>query len=219
MWVPLLRAPAVSRAPTQGCPFAASRARPHRGAPTIIPMPSNPLSWELQHSEPGPDLKLFQARFDHLTNPRNGITERMIILNSPDAANVVAITPNQELILARQYRVGIGFETLELPGGIVDPGEEHHFSAQRELREETGYASENWTFLGSIPSNPVFMDSYIHHWLATDCEPNHAIDLDTGEAVDLELMPLEEAFQRWKSGFFQHPHTVNGLLLYFRDRF
>jgi hypothetical protein len=55
--------------------------------------------------------------------------------------------------------------------------------------------------------------------LATDCEPNHAIDLDTGEAVDLELMPLEEAFQRWKSGFFQHPHTVNGLLLYFRDRF
>ena len=44
-------------------------------------------------------------------------------------------------------------------------------------------------------------------------------DLDTGEADDLELMPLEEAFQCWKSGFFQHPHTVNGLLLYFRDRF
>jgi len=175
-------------------------------------------SWKVQHSEPGPDLSLFKTRFDHLTNPRNGITQRMIILDSPDAANVVAITPNQELVLVRQYRVGIGFETLELPGGIVDEGEEHHFAAQRELREETGYASNNWNFLGSIPSNPVFMDSYIHHWLATDCVPTHALDLDSGEAVDLELMPLEEAFQCWKSGFFQHPHTVNALLLYFRDR-
>jgi ADP-ribose pyrophosphatase YjhB (NUDIX family) len=50
---------------------------------------------------------------------------------------VVAVTPNQELVLVRQYRVGIGVETLELPGGIVDEGEEHHFAAQRELREET----------------------------------------------------------------------------------
>jgi ADP-ribose pyrophosphatase len=176
---------------------------------------STSLQWTLERSEAGPDLKLFRARFDYLKNPRNQAVERMIVLDSPDAANVVAINKAGQMILARQFRVGTREETLELPGGIVDPGEEHQDAAERELREETGYASQNWIYLGKVASNPVFMNSYIHHWLALDCEPLHDTDLDLGEAVEIELWDTENVKMAWQKGDFIHPHTATGLLLYF----
>jgi ADP-ribose pyrophosphatase len=178
-------------------------------------MSSTSLQWTLERSEPGPDLKLFQARFDYLKNPRNQAVERMIVLDSPDAANVVAISKEGKMILASQFRVGTREETLELPGGIVDPGEEHGVAAERELREETGYASQNWVYLGKVASNPVFMNSYIHHWLALDCELLHETEQDHGEAVEIELWDPENVKMAWQRGEFIHPHTATGLLLYF----
>lgn len=171
--------------------------------------------WELVRSEPLANLKLFTARFDFMKNPRNGITEKMIVLDSPDAANIVALTAAQEMLFVRQYRFGISDYTLELPGGIVDPGEAHHAAALRELREETGYAGGNWHYLGSIHSNPVFMTNSIHHYLAEDVVLTHALELDAGEDVKVEKMPLPEVLHQFRAGFFQHPHTVNALLKFF----
>lgn len=171
--------------------------------------------WERVSSEKGPDLKLFQARFDHMKNPRNGITERMIILESPDSVNVVAETSNGDIVFVKQYRFGIEAETLELPGGLLDENEMVSLAAKRELEEETGYVGQQWKELGRIPSNPVFMDSYIHHWLVKDAAPNGEVTLDDGEAVDVVLLSKEEAKKRLYAGAFQHPHTVNALLIYF----
>ena len=171
--------------------------------------------WEVVKSEAAAKLKLFNARFDYMKNPRNGKTEKMIILESNDSVNVVALTTEQQMIFVRQYRFGIGEETLELPGGIVDEPEPHDLAAQRELREETGYAGDKWTYLGKVASNPVFMDSYIHHWVAIEVSLQFDQQLDDGEAVDLVLVPVEEVKQKLLSGFFQHPHTVTALLLYF----
>ena len=65
------------------------------------------LEWKCIASDPGPDLKLFKARFDHMKNPRNEKIERMIILESADSANVVSITPKREILFVEQYRFGI----------------------------------------------------------------------------------------------------------------
>lgn len=172
-------------------------------------------TWQVISSEEINDLKLFKARFDLMKNPRNGKTEKMIILDSNDAANVVALTPNQEIIFVRQYRFGISADTLELPGGIVDEPEPHGDAAQRELREESGYGAENWSYLGKIASNPVFIDGYIHHWHATNARLQFEQQLDDGEAVEVVLMPRAEVRQKLLTGFFMHPHTISGLLLYF----
>lgn len=179
------------------------------------PMPADKKEWTCVKSEQGPDLKLFTARFDYMLNPRNQVTERMIILASPDSVNVVPLTKTGEIIFVRQYRFGTRTYTLELPGGIVDPGEEHGVAAVRELQEETGYSSSSWEYLGKIGSNPVFMDSYVHHWLAKDVELTHETSLDDGEDVEWVALSIEEVKERLLLGSFQHPHAVNALLRFF----
>lgn len=171
-------------------------------------------AWETVRSEPGPDLKLFQARFDHLKNPRNDVVERMIILTGNDSTNIIPVLPDGRILFVRQFRFGISAETIELPGGIVDDGEDSRQAAERELREETGYSSQNWTYLGKVPSNPVFMDSYIHHWVARDVQLTHQTDMDEGEWTEPLAFTPEEMKKQLKSGGFQHPHTTNALLLW-----
>ena len=75
-------------------------------------------------SERGPDLGIFKIRIDHQKNNRNQHVLKAVVLEAADSANVVAITPNKEIILVRQFRFGIGRETLEIPGGMVDKGED-----------------------------------------------------------------------------------------------
>lgn len=171
--------------------------------------------WKRLSKEEGPNLKLFKVRWDLMRNPRNGASERMIILDSPDSVNVVPVTSNGTILFVEQYRFGTETYTLELPGGIVDQGETHEIGAQRELQEETGGIAQNWSYLGQIPSNPVFMNSYIHHWLATDVVINAPQVLDEGEAVEVIELSISEVKRRLLAGEFQHPHTVNALLRFF----
>lgn len=171
--------------------------------------------WKRLSSEVGPDLKLFRARWDEMLNPRNEKSEKMIVLQSKDAVNVVAVSPQQTIIFVRQYRFGIEDFTLELPGGLLNHEEAVGPAARRELREETGYASDHWQELGKIASNPVFMDSYIYHYLADQAQSKFDLELDDGEDVELVELPVEKVKKMLHEGAFQHPHTVNALLLYF----
>jgi ADP-ribose pyrophosphatase len=172
-------------------------------------------SWERLHSEAGPDLKLFRARFDYMRHPHNGHTEKMVVLESTDSVNVAAVTPEGRMLFVRQYRFGIHQETLELPGGIVDEGESHFEAAARELREETGYTGEHWTYLGKVASNPVFQNSYIHHWMLEGATQSQSPQLDAGEDIRLEGLPLAEVWDSLQGGLFEHPHTVHALVRYF----
>lgn len=171
--------------------------------------------WQTLRREPGPDLRLFRVRFDDMRNPRNGEVSRMVILEAADSVNVVPLDGEGRILFVRQYRFGIGDYTLELPGGIVDPGEAHRQAAERELREETGHAGGQWVYLGRIASNPVFMDNYIHHWAARGVAPAGGQQLDDSEEVEVVALPMEEARRKLLEGEIQHPHAVNALLLFF----
>jgi 8-oxo-dGTP pyrophosphatase MutT (NUDIX family) len=179
-----------------------------------MPTPPDP-AWRRSRFEHGPDLKLFRPRFDWMINPRNGHEEKMIVLEGIDSVQVVGVTPGDEVLLVRQYRFGIGEYTLELPGGLIDAGEAPLAAAERELREETGWAAADWRPLGKHASNPVFMDNYIYTFAATGLYPAAEQSLDPGEDVEVVTMPVGAVRERLIRGDFIHPHTVCGLLAFF----
>ncbi len=167
-------------------------------------------------SESGPDLGIFKIRIDHQKNSRNGHILKATVLETVDSANVLAITPNQEIILVRQFRFGIGQETLEIPGGMVEEGEDIQAACARELLEETGYASTQWRYLGPVQSNPVFMDSLLHQYIAMDVVlVKEELNLDPAEQIEVVCLPQEEVRQLIIDRKIQHPHTLTALMQYF----
>jgi 8-oxo-dGTP pyrophosphatase MutT (NUDIX family) len=163
-----------------------------------------PKPWKRLSSEEGPDLLIGRVRYDLLENPRNARPMRRMVIETPDWVNVVAISPQREVVLVRQYRFGVAHVSVEIPGGVVDAGESPEEAARRELQEETGYTSRRWSSLGSIEPNPAFHDNLCHLWLAEEAEPTHEIEQDPGEDLSLELWPLDEVPRRIREGEMRH---------------
>lgn len=175
------------------------------------PRDAGPLPWPKVDSEPGPDLLVCRARFDRLENPRTGRVLTRVVLETRDWVNVVALTSRNEIVLVRQFRFGTGRVTTEIPGGVIDAGEDSLAAAQRELREETGHTAGEWIYLGSVEANPAFHDNRCHHWLALGAQRTHELEPDPGEDLRVEVLPFERALAMVESGEMAHSLVVCAL--------
>ena len=173
----------------------------------------SPLDWELLDTVYDADagLILFDKRIDHMRNPRNDQVFERLVLESVDWVNMVAIDQQERCVMIRQYRFGVGYTTLETPGGMVDPGEDSKTAAMRELLEETGYASEKWTYLGAVEPNPAFHNHLCHHWLAEDAHLVREQSLGDGEMIHVELMTEEQVRHAAASGELKHALALSCL--------
>lgn len=178
-----------------------------------MPLPPNdaPEPWERLGSRPGPELPLLRPRIDRMRNPRTGEALDRLVLEAPEWVNVVALTSAGELVCVRQFRFGTAAVELEIPAGLVDEAESHREAAERELREETGYTSAHWSYLGASAPNPAFLDNVCHHWLAAAAGATHEPVLDPGEDIAVALVPLTDVPRLVADGVLWHALVVSAL--------
>ena len=106
------------------------------------------------------DTRIFGLDAHALVHPRTGDEHEFWILDAPDWCNIVPLTAGDEVVMVRQQRHGIGQETLELPGGMIDPDDPSPLeAARRELLEETGYRAGEIVPTGVIAPNPAMQTS------------------------------------------------------------
>ena len=125
-------------------------------------------------------------------SPKTGRTGTFQVIHASAWANVVALTPNEEVVLVRQYRHGLDACCVEIPGGIVDPGEDPMTAAVRELREETGFVGDPAVPLGAVHPNPALMGNTCSTYLVTNARRAHTPSPDEEEDIVVELVPLAE---------------------------
>jgi 8-oxo-dGTP pyrophosphatase MutT (NUDIX family) len=153
------------------------------------------------------------VRADKCEKPDGKIIDPYYVYEFPDWVTAVAVTLNDEIILVRQYRQALGETLIEIPGGCVDPSDENlQAAAARELLEETGYAFENYTYLGKTSANPSTNNNLMHMFLATGGRKIKEQMLDEGEDIEVLLVSREEVKQLIRENKFLQSMHVTALL-------
>ncbi len=169
-----------------------------------------PPMWRRESSEQLADCRVFRVRRDVNLNPRNGRAHDFYVIEAPDWINVVPLTPAGEVVLIEQYRHGTDEITLEIPGGMVDPGETPRESAARELLEETGYEATELVALGRTRPNPAIQNNWIHTFLARDVQYRGEPRFDGTEHTVVRLVPLARIPSLIAEGRITHSLVVVG---------
>lgn len=131
------------------------------------------------------------------------------VVDAPDWVNVVPLTEDRRVIFVRQFRFGVNDVTLEIPGGMCDPGEVPQASALRELREETGYVTSELVDLGWVHPNPAIQSNRCHTFLAKDVKRVGDPQPDGDEAFEIVVIPLAEVAGLIRDGAITHALVIS----------
>ncbi|THB74470.1 MAG: NUDIX hydrolase [Desulfobulbaceae bacterium] len=150
-----------------------------------------------------------------LHSERSGQTKTFYSFDFPDWVNIVALTPDSQIVLIKQFRYGTAQEELEIPGGAINPGESPVAAGCRELREETGYVGTNAQLIGSVCPNPAIQSNLCHTVLVTDVEKTSDLELDEMEDIDCLTVSEQSLWNMIHQNQIQHGLVLNALFFYF----
>jgi ADP-ribose pyrophosphatase len=135
-----------------------------------------------------------------------------VAFDFPDWVNVIAFTDAGEVVLVEQWRHGTQEPTLEVPGGMVDPGEDMVAAALRELREETGYAGEGAQLIGVVTPNPALQTNRCGTVVVRGCRLVGAPEPDPNEEIVVSTASLDEVHAMLRDGRIHHALVVAAFL-------
>jgi 8-oxo-dGTP pyrophosphatase MutT (NUDIX family) len=168
--------------------------------------------WRQLSSVQRGNYRVFSVREERKVSPRTGREHDFFIIDASSWVNVVALTPDRQMVLIEQYRHGSNTVELEIPGGIIDPADASPEAAGgRELAEETGYQGEPPVVIGHVFPNPAIMRNHCYTVLARNCRPIRPVQFDEGEDLIAKLVPLEQVPQLVASGQIRHSLVVAAL--------
>jgi 8-oxo-dGTP pyrophosphatase MutT (NUDIX family) len=150
------------------------------------------------------DCRIFSVERSDAISPFDTTEHSFYRIQSPDWVQIVAITPYNQVVLVRQYRHGCQRMTLEIPGGLVDAGEDPAQAALRECLEETGYRGAAAVSLGSVNPNPALFANRLHGFLTTDVVLESAVQNTGTEHTEVRLVPVRDLERLLRDGEIEH---------------
>lgn len=189
-------------------------------------MSKDPLEWEEIKTEHLLRNEWIDFRISRYRFPDGSEFEPYYSYSRRDYVVIVPFDEDGNLICVRQYRHGLKEVTTEFPAGGIERTDGKEYggdkdinaedaldAARRELHEETGYESSEWTHLLSVPSNATISDNYAHLYMARNCRKVSGQDLDDTEFVEVVKHSADEIDQMIKEGRFQQAVHVAAWLL------
>jgi 8-oxo-dGTP pyrophosphatase MutT (NUDIX family) len=154
-----------------------------------------PLPWKTLSSKYIHKGLWATLRVDECEMPDGRIVDDYYVLEYPTWVNAIAITEENKVLMVRQYRHAAGIISLEIPGGVVDKGEEPAYAIKRELLEETGYAFESWEHLCTLYANPSTANNHTICYLAKGGKKVQDQHFDAHEDLTVEQYTIPELKQ------------------------
>jgi ADP-ribose pyrophosphatase len=173
-----------------------------------------PSRWVRESERTLVSTRVLDLRSEHFRHPVRGTERDFVVIHAPDWVNVVAVTPDSRIVLVRQFRFGSDELSLEIPGGVIEKGEDPVAAGLRELSEETGYGGGRVRLLGSVRPNPAIQDNRCHFVLVEGAVPTDPMKWDDDEEIQVSTVPVTEALALARTGGITHSLSVAALMLF-----
>ena len=182
-------------------------------------LPDDPLPWTVLSSTYVAREFWHTVRCDRVQLPNGTIIPQYWISEFRPWVNVVAVTPDDNLLMLRQYRHGSGQVHFEIPAGTTDVGEtDVESAARRELLEETGHGGGVWSSLMTLSANPGLQNNLAYTFLAEGVVPLQAPATEASEDLRLHIVPVAEVEDMIERGDLIQALHVAPLLKYLLRR-
>jgi 8-oxo-dGTP pyrophosphatase MutT (NUDIX family) len=167
-----------------------------------------PAAWTTVESRQVYSTRIFDLHHHRRHHYQRGHHD-FYVLHAPDWINIIPLTEDEQVVMVRQFRHGTEDFTLEIPGGMVDPEDASPMAAaRREMREESGYDSDDVIELGKVHPNPAIQGNYCHTFLARNVQPGVKHEMDTTEETEVVLVPLSSIKDLIKGGEITHALVI-----------
>jgi 8-oxo-dGTP pyrophosphatase MutT (NUDIX family) len=155
---------------------------------------------------------LLRFRSERFRSRRSGKVHDYFVAHLADGVHVVAVTPRDDMVMVRQFRAGSQRDSLETPGGLLEPGEDPCVAGARELLEETGYVGDPAHVVGAIWPNPALLSMRITTIVVANARRIAEPRPDQSEELAIELVPVGDVPALIQTGRIDHAVCVAGLL-------